>query len=165
MKYLKPILIALLVQVAALFAPLLVLLALPFIRWDTFETVDGMGRCPAIRGDLPRWLSWLDTPDERLPGGLYEPAVLAIKNRFGKVFCAWYWLGLRNTMHGFAAFFGKPTLSGWADGFGIQQRGDLWWIRWPLLNDTLCFKAGYRIYTLPPDGRFLAVPVFTITKK
>lgn len=164
MKYLKPILVALMVQVVALFAPALVLLALPFIRWDAADSVDGMGRYPAIRGDLPRWLSWLGTPDERLPGGLYEPAVLSIHKRFGRFFCAWYWLGIRNTMHGFAAAFGLPTSAGWADGFGLQQRGKLWWIRWPLLWGRLAFKAGYRIYTFPPDDRFVAVPVFTVTK-
>lgn len=161
--YLKPILIALLIQVVALFAPLLVLLALPFIRWDADLSLDPSGNDPARRGDLPRWLAWLGTPDERLPGGLYEPAVRSIYQRWGGVVCAWYWLGLRNTMHGFAAAFGLPASEGWADGFGLQRRGRLWWIRWPLLNGRLAFKGGYRIYTLL-DGSYLAVPVFTITK-
>ena len=160
--YLKPILIALLVQFVGLFAPVLVLLALPFIRWDAAPRLDPSGNYPAIRGDLPRWLAWLGTPDERLAGGLYEPAVLSIYQRFGRFFCAWYWLGLRNTMHGLAAVFGVPTSAGWADGFGLQRRGRLWWIRWPLLGGRLAFKAGYRIYVI--DGAFLAVPVFTITK-
>jgi hypothetical protein len=161
MRHIKPILIALLIQVVALFAPVLVLLALPFIRWDAEPSaIDGQS---SIRGDLPRWLAWLGTPDERLPGGLYEPAVLSIYKRFGRFFCAWYWLGIRNRVHGFAAVFGLPTSAPWADGFGLQQRGCLWWIRWPLLWGRLAFKAGYRSYRLL-DGTFLAVPVFTITK-
>lgn len=30
------------------------------------------------RGDLPRWLRWFGTHDERLPGGFYEPRVARI---------------------------------------------------------------------------------------
>lgn len=164
MKYLLPILIALALQVAALIAPLLVLLALPFIHWDHIPSVDGQGRYPAVRGDFPRWLAWLGTPDERLPGGLYEPAVFSIYQRFGRFFCAWYWAGVRNRMHGLAAMFGRRTLAGWeVDGYGYQEREDLWFLRYPLLGQRFAFKAGYRIYQLL-DGNSLAVPVFTITK-
>ncbi|WP_367846996.1 hypothetical protein [Rhodoferax sp. WC2427] len=163
MKHLKPILIALLIQVVALFAPVLVLLALPFVRWDADLSLDPSGRYPATRGDLPGWMAWLGTPDERLPGGLYEPAVLSIYKRFGRFFCAWYWLGVRNRVHGFAAWFGVPTAAGWPGAPGYYERGGLWWLRYPLLGGRLALKAGYRIYTLP-DKSFLAVPVFTITK-
>lgn len=163
MKYLKPILAALLIQIVALFAPLLVLLALPFIRWDSSQSLDPSGNFPAIRGNMPRWLSWLETPDERLPGGLYEPAVLAIYEKYGAWVCAWYWLGVRNRVQGFAAAFGVPATKGWTGHYGRQDQGALWWVRWPLLNRKLSFKAGYRIYLLL-DGSYLAVPVFTITK-
>lgn len=163
MKYIKPIFFALIIQVVALFAPLLVLLALPFVRWDAALSTDPSGNFPAVRGDMPSWLSWLSTPDERLPGGLYEPAVLSIYNRFGATFCVWYWLGVRNRVQGFAAAFGVPATEGWTGAFGLQTQGNLWWIRWPLLWGKLAFKAGYRIY-LMLDGSYVAVPVFTITK-
>jgi len=163
MKYVKPILIALLVQAVALFAPFLVLLALPFIRWDATPGPDRSGNHFAIRGDLPRWLAWLSTPDERLPGGLYEPTVLSIHKRFGRFFCAWYWLGVRNRVHGLAALAGVPTVDYWPPEPGYYQRGQLWWLRHPLWGGRLAFKAGYRSYKLL-DGTFLAVPVFTLTK-
>ncbi|WP_394789121.1 hypothetical protein [Rhodoferax sp.] len=163
MKYAKPVLIALFIQLVALFAPLLVLLALSFIRWDAEAGFDPSGNHLAIRGDMPAWLAWLGTPDERLPGGLYEPAVLSIYQRFGQTFCAWYWLGARNRVQGFAAAFGVPAAAGWASGYGRQDQGDLWWVRHPLMGGKFAFKAGYRIYTLL-DKSYLAVPVFTITK-
>ena len=163
MKYLQPIFFALVIQIVALFSPVLVLLALPFIRWDAYKSNDPSGNYPATRGDMPKWLSWLSTPDERLPGGLYEPAVLSIFNRYGRVFCAFYWLGLRNRLHGFAAAFGTPATAGWVSGYGYQTQGNLWWLRYSLLGGRFAFKAGYRIYILL-DGSFRAVPVFTVTK-
>ena len=166
--YIKPCLIGLFMLVAALFAPFMVLFALPFIKWDKDETVDGMGRYSTIRGDLPKWLSFLGTPDERLPGGLYEPAVLSIYNRFGALFTAWYWLGIRNRLHGLAASFGVVTEEGWpnppdnSDEYYV--RGKLWWRRKPIWGGKFAFKAGYRIYHLV-DLTYRAVPCFTITKK
>lgn len=49
---------------------------------------------------LPRWLKWAETPDEHLPGGLYEPTVMKIYQRFGWVTCSIYWLLLRNVGQG-----------------------------------------------------------------
>lgn len=61
---------------ASLAAPTVMLLALPLIKWDeqpTKGTQYGLTPNPAIvRGDLPGWLSWLSTPDERLPGSTGE---------------------------------------------------------------------------------------------
>jgi hypothetical protein len=166
--YLKPCLIGLFMLIAALFAPFVVLFALPFIRWDREETVDGMGRFLIVRGDLPNWLSYLGTPDERLPGGLYEPTVLSIYNKTGKWFTAWYWLGLRNRIHGLAASFGRIVEEGWPNPIDNSDeyyvRGDLWWRRKPIWGGKFAFKAGYRIYHLT-NGTYRAVPCFTITKK
>jgi len=162
MNYIKPIAIALFLQLAALLAPLFVLLALPFIRWDGGFSLDRSNNHPAVRGDMPKWLRWLETPDERLPGGLYEPTVKSVYRRFGSLICVWYWLGIRNRLHGLAASFGEPAERPWGPEFGMQRQGSLWWIRKPLLNGRLAFKAGYRVYTLP-DKSFLAVPVFTVT--
>lgn len=163
MKYLKPILVAIFVQLVAVLAPLLVFLALPLIRWDKLPSLDDSGNHYTIRGDFPRWLTWLGTPDERLPGGLYEPTVAKVFSKFGRVFCTWYWAGVRNRMHGLAASFGVPAEKPWGPQFGLQTQGKLWWVRYSLWNGKLAFKAGYRVYTLL-DKSYLAVPVFTITK-
>ncbi|SDO75758.1 hypothetical protein SAMN05216303_102278 [Rhodoferax sp. OV413] len=163
MRYLKPIAIALLIHLFALLAPFLVPIGLLFARWDSKPTLDQNGLHLAVRGDLPACFAWLNTPDERLPGGLYEPNVETIYQRYGRFLCSWYWLGLRNRGHGFAAQFGLPTSAYWPGEPGYYQRGGLWWLRYPLAGGRLQFKAGYRIYKLL-DSSFLAVPVFTITK-
>lgn len=49
---------------------------------------------------LPDWLAWAETPDEHLPGGLYEPTVKKIYDNFGWVTCAIYWMLLRNVGQG-----------------------------------------------------------------
>lgn len=83
-------------------------------RWDDYPTTWTGGASengpPTVRGDLPRWLAWFGTPDERLPGGMYEPTVRGVYNRFGRYWCSVYWLVNRNAMHGLnAALFGRPT--------------------------------------------------------
>lgn len=163
--YFKPCAIGFFMFWFSLLAPILVLLALPFIKWDKEATTDGGNTY--VRGDLPGWLDFLSTPDERLPGGLYEPAVKAIYDKYGQLVTAWYWLGLRNRMHGLAAKTGIPTPTDWQD----VVHGDdeyfvklpLWWRRKPL-GTKFAFKAGYRIYQLL-DKTYLAVPCFTVTKR
>jgi len=89
---LRPI-VGFLITLLNVLVPLLVLLALPFIKWDKQASLDRHGKDLTVRGDLPNWLSWLSTPDERLPGGLYEPAHKALFERYGKWVASWYWLG------------------------------------------------------------------------
>lgn len=135
----------------ALTPPLLVLLALPFAKWDA----DG-------QGDLPQWASWLSTPNQRLPGGVYEPAVAAILAKYGRVICSWYWLGVRNVLYGMSASFGTPTSGPWPDGDGYHTREGLWYLYKPVFFGKLVFKAGYRIYQV--RSIWLAVPCCTMTK-
>ena len=165
--YVKPCAIGLLTFFLALTAPLLVLLALPFIKWDKEATMEDESRYSLVRGDLPKWLDFLSTPDERLPGGIYEPAVAAIYAKYGATVCSWYWLGLRNRMHGLDAKFGIPTDKDWDGPFSDDEyfvRAPLWWRRKPIFGGKFAFKAGYRFYTVL-DKSILAVPCFTITKK
>jgi hypothetical protein len=88
-------------------------IALLFAKWDdTTSTFTGGAEDngpPTIRGDLPVWAAWFGTFDERLPGGMYEPTVVAIHRRFGRHVCSAYWLIVRNRMFGLTkALFGKP---------------------------------------------------------
>ena len=164
MKYAGPMLAGFFCLVVSLFAPLLVFLALPLIRWDHELTNGSYGQWPTVRGDLPGWLRWLQTPDERLPGGLYEPTVRDLLDRRGRVVCSWYWLGLRNRAHGLQASFGKPaTLEQFATriGEGFTDLGNgLWAYRKKL--GPIVFQTGYRVY-LNPMG-YLAAPAFTFKK-
>jgi hypothetical protein len=179
MKYLTPIGIALLINPVLLALalafwhpaialllwlspPIMVLLALPFAKWDETASVDSNGKVPTIRGDLPGWAAWLGTPNERLPGGTYEPAVASVMARYGRFACAWYWLGLRNPLYGLSAAFGTPIDEPWSLAFGYQEKGNLWWLRHPILGNRFQIKAGYRCYFI--RGQWLAVPCATITK-
>jgi hypothetical protein len=143
-------------------APTLTLIALPFAKWDVLPSFDSNGQGLTIRGDLPAWAWWLSTPDERLPGGTYEPTVAIILDRYGPFLCSWYWLGWRNIFQGLAASFGVPTSTPWSPAPGFYSNGLLWWLRYPLLGNLLQLKAGWRTYDT--KGTFLAVPCLTVTK-
>lgn len=84
-----------------------------FARWDRTPTqfTGGAVQGPlAVRGDLPRWARWWETPDERLPGGLYERTVERVWRRYGRYVCSVYWLGVRNRMYGLSfALFGRQV--------------------------------------------------------
>lgn len=88
------------IPIAAVFVPFAAL----FARWDSEPTTWTGGASdngpPTIRGDLPMWLSWFGTFDERLPGGMYEPTVRKVYNAVGRYWCSVYWLVVRNRMFG-----------------------------------------------------------------
>jgi hypothetical protein len=52
-------------------------------------------------GRLPRGFRWMETPDDPLPGGQYEPQVKRIYDRFGFYVGSVYWLW-RNRAYTFA---------------------------------------------------------------
>lgn len=141
------------VPVAAIGAPIAVL----FARWDT-EPTTWTGGAPdngplTVRGDLPWWLSWFETFDERLPGGMYEPTVRKVYARVGRYWCSVYWLAWRNRMFGLAKFlFGKPDGAHWLE---TRRFG------------PLVVEWGYKRYRATPqahwqNGPFVVVPSFTI---
>lgn len=158
MTYLLPILIGLLLSITSLVAPLLMLLALPFIKWDTAPSTARDGST-TIRGDLPKWLSWLSTPDERLPGGLYVPDLNDVLTKHGKTVASWYWLGVRNRLFGLRMAFGKPATEYIPDVRGWYECGDIW--QYSKQVGIFRFAAGYKVYKLL-DGSFLAAPVCTV---
>lgn len=176
MMYVFPPLMGLLITLLNLACPILVLFTLPFIKWDKTETLDREGRDPAIRGDLPRWLSWFSTPDERLPGGLYEDTVHAFYLKHGKLWCSWYWLGVRNCLMGMATALGKPTSDyipeeplgywerGTGDGHIWRYAKHLFTLNLPDKPIRIIFVCGYQVYKRL-DGSFQAAPVFTVKRK
>lgn len=56
---------------------------------------------------LPAKWAWVETPDEHLPGGMYEPTVAKLYKSFGWFITSWYWLGLRNVGQGLLFPYGK----------------------------------------------------------
>jgi hypothetical protein len=170
MKYAYPILVALTITFLSLFAPILVLVALPFAKWDEVPSPDSNGQhFEILRGDLPQWASWLSTPDERLPGGTYEPTVWKHFTKYGKWVCAWDWLGLRNRMHGLAYKFAVPLDAPWpCEPDGVKTIGyfeqatnpRIWW--WYRRWGPFGVKAGWRQYVI--DGRPVGVPCCSIAR-
>jgi hypothetical protein len=137
-------------------------IALLLAKWDTEPSLDSNQQGLTIRGDLPSWAWFYTTPDERLPGGTYEPTVAGRLAARGPFLTSWYWLGIRNRMHGLAAAFALPTSMPWSPEPGYYDNGSLWWLRYPLFNNTYQFKTGWRTYYY--GGGWKAVPCFTITK-
>jgi hypothetical protein len=122
---------------------------------------------PVIRGDLPEKFRDYATPDERLPGGLYEPTVLATYIDHGSYVCAFSWLGLRNRAHGFAMQFAKPATRYWTSEEGLQTQGegdDAIWLERKLLWFGLERLRGYRVYSKDGGATFWATPVWTIKR-
>ena len=163
MKYIITPLIGLLLGLGSfILAPIGMLFAVWFIKWDTVETTGSYNTFPTIRGDLPRWLRWFQTPDERFPGGLYEPTVFDILTRRGKIYTSWYWAGIRNQLMGLAAALGKPTTDYIPEQpYGFWERDDIW--RYALPIGPVRIVVGWQVYR-KLDMTFLAVPVFTLKR-
>lgn len=164
MNYLYAPIIGFLINILNLLCPILVIFTLPFIKWDKEPTkARDLEGSSIIRGDLPSWLSWFSTPDERLPGGMYEPTVKAIYLKYGKYFTSWYWLGLRNCLMTMAVQLGKPTTDYIPEEpLGYWERGDIW--RYSKSLGPLKFVMGYQVYKML-DGTFQAAPVFTLKRR
>lgn len=159
MSYIFAPLMGLFITLLNLIAPLLVLLALPFAKWDAAPSLDRHGADLTVRGDLPVWLSWLSTPDERLPGGLYEPAHRKLFDRYGKWVASWYWLGIRNALMGLAMAAGKEAYAYIPDERGFYRVGKVW--QYSVQIGAVRFFAGYKVYRLL-DGQFWAAPCLTL---
>lgn len=153
------------------FLGLAVIVAVLLAKWDEEPTPGSWGLHPTIRGDVPKPLRWLQTNDERLPGGLYEETVAKLLERTGRVVCSMYWLGWRNRAHGMRKVFGKylhgeegkaalTTLFDEVDGKVKGVRPDGSWFYRKRLFGAFVFVCGHRVYDLH-DGRYLVVPTCT----
>ena len=69
-----------------------------------------MGQDQIQRYRLPKCMSWMETPDEHLPGGMYEPTVKWVYDRLGWFICSMYWILIRNV--GGSILWGKAVFVG-----------------------------------------------------
>lgn len=91
--------------------PFIVPIALLFAK-KSDKLTSHYGQDPDVqRYKLPKLFTWLETPDEDLAGGLYEPTVKKIYNKFGWYICSWYWIGIRNQCQGLL----------WTQGFEVTE--------------------------------------------
>ncbi len=166
MNYLRPCVQAWLISFVKLFAPFVVgwLVWRDRIIWDATPTLDLASGRSVVRGDLPlKYRAIWQTPDERLPGGLYEPTVLKWLDKYGPKWCSFLWLGMRNRAHGFATRFEKPMTNhfnaqvDYKDKTGVLRLDGLWQLYVSL--GPFCFLAGYRSYHTP-ERSYYGVPVF-----
>ena len=148
--------------VAMVIGPFCVIFAGPVERVDRIAGQD------IARSSLPNWLWWFQTPDERLPGGLYEPAILRWLALYGWHVCAALWLA-RNAGYGFAWWMGKPA-SGYLDSVEGQvvTREGLW--RWKRSFGPIALQAGWKCHradfkATAQDGPFRAIPFVSIRLK
>lgn len=89
--------------------PFILLLILPFSK-SVEDKVNPKEQLVVPRRKLPDMFKWLETPDEKLPGGMYESTVADIYDKWGWFIASWYWLGWRNVAFGLAwEFLGKPA--------------------------------------------------------
>lgn len=166
MKFvITPLMGLLLALVSLVVAPVGMLFAVWFIRWDTIPTAGSYADDPTvpkiIRGDLPWWLSWFATPDERCPCNSFEPDMMVMLEKYGKTVTAYYNLGWRNQMMGLAAALGKPATDYIPEGNGYWERDDIW--RYSLPLGPIRIVVGWQVYRRL-DMTFLAVPVFTLKR-
>lgn len=158
-----------LTPLALLLVPVLPMLAVAGAKWDSEPSTDQHGQGLTQRGDLPGWARWMQTLDDRLPGGTYEPTVAAMLAKVGRYWTSVYWIGWRNRAHGLRKTFGRPsTLEAYLTRFefigdvaqGVRSDGS--WYHAEQIG-SLLWVAGHRIYKLPGD-QYLAVPTATIKK-
>lgn len=107
----KHILIVILHFFLRFVTPFIVPIALLFAK-KTDRVTKHYGQDPDMqRYTLPKVFSFLMTFDEDLAGGMYEPTVEKIYNRFGWYICSWYWIGIRNQCQGLL----------WTQGFEVTE--------------------------------------------
>ena len=172
MKYLLTPLMGLLITIiSALVAPIVMAFGVFLIRWDAQPTEvvtrwstgpgDPNDTAMLVLGDLPRWLSWFQTPDFRFPCEPDMPEMMQMVKDRGPLFTSWVWAGVRNTGLGWAVACGKPTTDYIPETEGYWERDDIW--MYAKNFGAFRFVAGWQVYRLT-DG-FWAVPVFTCKRK
>lgn len=167
MKYIvTPLIGLILALVSFIVAPITMLFIVWFIKWDSLPSNGAYNQNPTIRGDLPYFLRWFQTPDERFPGGLYEPTVQSWLDSYGKIYCSYLWAGWRNQLMGLAAYLGRPTTDYIPESpLGFWSRddsfGNVW--RYSCSLGFAKFVCGWQVYR-KQDMTFLAVPVCTLKR-
>lgn len=126
-------------------------------------------RLSVQRYALPKWLSWTMTPDDMLPGPLYEPGFAKVYNRFGTWVAAWVNLSFRNVLYGMMWKHGKSVTNYLVHlDDSEQKRLGVWQTIYPL--GPIKFKLGWNVHRIWKDTdtddiwthTFWAVPAFSI---
>jgi hypothetical protein len=166
----RDVLLGIALAVAGIAAlPLIPFVALakgPYVRWERTAT----GRLVS-RYELPRWLAWFGTPDELLPGALYEARVVASLDSWGGV----YWTTVKwlsaNRLYGLTWAFGRPVSDYMmitdSDGYVVQFDlisgfDDLW--RWKKTTGPLVWLAGWKVHRASwrSDSGLIAIPFVSV---
>jgi len=96
----KDILIVILHTLSRFVVPFIALIACLFMRKTDRKTTHYEQDGNIQRYRLPSLFKFMETLDEDLMGGLYEPTVKKIYDKFGAYWCSVYWIGLRNQAQG-----------------------------------------------------------------
>lgn len=171
MKYIvTPAVGLFLTLVSAFVAPIGMLFAVWFIRWDALpsEAVTRWSTGPGdpndtmmvLRGHFPKWLAWFGVPDDLPPGNVYVPEVRELLLRRGSRLTSYVFFGWRNQLMNLAAACGKPATDYIPEVFGFWQRDDIWCFARPL--GPFRFVAGWQVYK--SGDAFWAVPVFSVKR-
>lgn len=173
MQKLKDISIAILIEIFGLltipFLPLIAILGYKYntyVRTSNIKTEDGE-LLLVPRWFLPKWLWWFQTPDELMPGAMYEPTVVNWL-KFGQIYTATLWM-LRNRVYGLSWTFGRPA-SGYLDPVNgkVVTAENLW--RFSTTFGPFYFGCGWKVHRKDFDahwqtGPFWAIPFITIRIK
>lgn len=116
------------------------------------------------RSALPRWLWWFQTPDEPLPGAMYEPTVRQWRAKYGDYVCSVLWLW-RNRAFGFRFWLGRPATGYIEEQPGLVEQEGLW--RWSRTVWRIKLAAGWKVYRASFNahwmhGPFRAAPFISI---
>jgi hypothetical protein len=155
MRYITVPLQGLLLIILSIIAPILVIFTIPFIKWDKEISTQPQRTLPP-----PKWLSWFQTPDNRLPGDLAIPEVMSVFQKYGKWVTSWYWMGLRNQVMGLAVWMGEQTSDYAPENVeGLWERTDIYGTVWKYTKTIgkIKFITGYKVYAML-DGTFRSAP-------
>ncbi len=148
-----------------LIAWLVVPFALLFARKIDDSVVHDEPQEAVQRYKLHTFLRWMETPDELLPGGLYEPQVFSVYKKWGWFITAWVWIGTRNTGQGIMWNQGKEVSARMSelsdhekDAAGIYQKERIFLG----LKFISGWKVVHDVYKTKTNGGFWAVPRFTV---
>lgn len=154
-----------------LWLPMLFLL--PFAYKVPSVNIPYRARLEVQRRRLPDWLNWLQTPDDVLPGPLYEKGFNRIYNVFGFWVAAWINLSFRNVAYGLMWSYGKSVTNFMVHLSDAEQRRQGVYESVTILGP---FKvlSGWAVYRIWKDTdveadiwshTFWAVPRFSIRFK
>ena len=130
---------------------------LPFIlcfSTGVTDNVNPKNQLVVPRRKLPDMFKWLETPDEKLPGGMYESTVADIYDKWGWFIASWYWLGFRNVAHHIAwKFLGKPATNYMVHLSAEEQQGQgiyekkTYFLGLVLITGYAVYQDWYNVFT------------------